>query len=97
MGSSDLPEVGTNLKIMVQNWTASYTPEYIIYKNRKSIYAKITDSVNGKKIITGRIIRSSSKLPETSETVSQSDRLVYSNEDGEEAYIEIADWKTVDK
>lgn len=97
MGSSDLPEVGTDLKITVTNWATQYTPEYIIYNNRKSLSASITDSANGNKIISGKIIRSSSKLPKTSETVSQSDRLIYSNQEGEQFYIEINDWESSKK
>lgn len=94
MGSSDVPEVGTDLKITVENWSNQYTPEYIIYNNRRSLSATISDSANGNKIISGKIIRSSSKLPKTSETVSQSNRLVYSNQEGKEFYIEITDWES---
>ena len=97
MGSSDIPEVGTNLTITVENWSNQYTPEYIIYNNRKSLSATISDSTNGNKIISGKIIRSSSKLPKTSETVSQSDRLVYGNEEGEQLFIEITNWESSKK
>jgi len=97
MGSSDVPEVGTNLTITVENWSNQFTPEYIIYNNRKSLSATISDSANGNKIISGKIIRSSSKLPKTSETVSQSDRLVYSNQEGEQLFIEITNWESSKK
>ena len=97
MGSSDVPEVGTDLKITVENWSNQFIPEYIIYNNRKSLSATISDSANGNKIISGKIIRSSSKLPKTSETVSQSDRLVYSNQEGEQLFIEITNWESSKK
>ena len=94
VGNSDLPEVGTDLTVTVKNWPSDFTPEYIIYNNRKSLSASVSDSTDENKTISGKIIRSSSKLPKTSETVSQSDRLVYINEDGEEKNIEISDWKS---
>ncbi len=94
MGNSDLPEVGTDLKITVKNWSSNYTPEHIIYNNRKSLSASLSDTVEDNLIITGKIIRSSSKLPKTSETVSKSDRLVYSNQEGEQHYIEIDNWES---
>ena len=92
MGSSDVPEVGTDLKITVKNWSSKYTPEHIIYNNRKSLSATVSDTIEGNTVIFGKIIRSSSKLPKTSETVSKSDRFVYSNQEGEEFYIEITSW-----
>lgn len=97
IGSSNLPEVGTDLTVTVKNWSSEFTPEYIIYNNRKSISAAISDSANGNKTIFGKIIRSSSKLPNTSESVSKSDRLVYSNQEGEQDYIEITNWESAKK
>ncbi len=94
MGSSDVPEVGTDLKITVKNWDTQYTPVYIIYNSRKSVSATVSDTVDGDTVITGKIIRSSSKLPKTSETVSKSDRLVYSNQEGKQSYIEINNWES---
>ena len=97
MKSSEVPEVGTDLKLTVKNWASEYNPEYIIYNNRKSLSASVSDTVEGNMVITGKIIRSSSKLPKTSETVSQSDRLVYSNREGEQSYIEITGWESANK
>ncbi len=93
-GNSDVPERGADLTITVQDWSSEYTPEHIIYNNRKSLSAAVTDTVNGNPIITGRIIRASSRLAEISETVSKSDRLVYSNQEGEQFYIEINNWES---
>ncbi|WP_441000044.1 hypothetical protein [Fodinibius sp. SL11] len=97
VGSSDLPEVGTDLKITVKNWASKYSPEYIIYNNRKSLSASVSDTLEDSLVITGKIIRTSSKLPKTSETVSQSDRLVYKTEEGEQHYIEITNWESSKK
>lgn len=93
--NSDVPERGTDLSITVQRWSPEYTPEYIIYNNRKSLSATVNDSIDGNINITGRIIRASSRLSEISETVSKSNRLVYSNQEGEQFYIEIDNWKSL--
>ncbi len=96
-GNSEVPERGTNLSLTIKNWPDNLSPDYIIYKNRKSLSATIADTINGHAVITGKIIRSSARLPKTSETVSKSDRLVYSTTDGEKAYIEIANWESSSK
>lgn len=90
--NSDVPERGTDLTVTVKNWPDDFAPEYIIYKERKSLSATISDTVDGNPVISGRIVRSSSKLTETSETVSESDRLVYNDDQGEQEYIEIEEW-----
>lgn len=92
--NSDVPERGTDLNITVQSWPTDNTPEYIIYNNRKSLSATVSDSIDGNINIRGRIIRASSRLAEISETVSKSDRLVYSNQKGEQFYIEINNWES---
>ncbi len=92
--NSDVPERGADLSITVDDWPSNYTPSHIIYNKRKSLSAGVTDTVDGHPIITGRIIRSSYRLPKTSETVSKSNRLVYSNQEGEQFYIEIANWES---
>jgi hypothetical protein len=97
MGGSDVPEVGTDLKVTLKGWASEYSADYIIYNNRKSLSASVSDTAEGNIVITAKIIRASSKLPKTSETVSQSDRLVYSNREGEQSYIEITDWESSKK
>ena len=94
---SDVPERGSDLSIVVSNWSDDFTPKYIIHNNKKSISAAVTDTLDGNPVITGRIIRSSYRLSKTSETVSESDRLVYETSDGEITYIEIKNWKSSSK
>lgn len=96
-GNSNVPERGTNLTLTIKNWPDNLSPDYIIYENRKSLSATITDTVNGHSVITGKIIRSSARLPKTSETVSKSNRLVYSTNNGGKAYIEIKNWESSSK
>lgn len=91
--NSDVPERGTDLTIKVQNWPSEYTPEHIIYNKRKSLFAAVSDTVDGNPVITGRVIRASARLTEISETVSKSDRLVYSNQEGEQFYVGINNWE----
>lgn len=93
-GSGDVPERGTDLSITVKDWPDDFTPEYIIYDSHKSLSAAITDTVDGNLLITGRIVRSSSKLAETSETVNESNRLVYTDSNEDQQHIEIADWES---
>lgn len=94
VGGANVPEVGTDLSVTVKNWSSGFTAEYIIYNNRKSLSATISDSTDESTTLFGKIIRASSKLPETSKSVSESDRLVYTNQNGEEQYIEIKSWKS---
>lgn len=93
-GNSDVPERGTDLSITIKNWSSDFTPEYIIYDSHKSLSAAITDTVDGHLLITGRIVRSSSKLAETSETVNESNGLVYKDSNEDQQHIEIADWES---
>lgn len=90
---SDIPERGTDIVITVDNWPPGCTPDYIVYNNRKSLSSSIADSFQSKTIISARIVRTSSILAEPSEKVSVSDRLVCSNEEGEEKLVEIKKWK----
>lgn len=93
--NSDVPERGADLTITVQRWSTEYTPEHIIYNNRKSLSATVSDTIDGNIKITGRIVRASSRLAKISETVSKSDRLVYSNQEGKQFYIEITNWESL--
>ncbi|MEL7833173.1 hypothetical protein [Fodinibius sp. Rm-B-1B1-1] len=93
IGSSDVPEVGTDLSVTVKNWSSDFTPQHIIFNNRKSLSATISDTLDNNIIITGRIIRTSSKLPKTSDSTEKSDRLVFSDSDGNTNHVLIEDWQ----
>jgi len=90
---SDVMEQGTDLEIIVQNWPEDAVPEHIIFRNRKSFAAEITDTTDAGVKIEARIIRRSAVMSERSESVQLSDRLVYTGSDGEPGFIEIEEWK----
>lgn len=90
---SDIPEKGTDIVVTVRNWPSGFSPEYIVHNKRKSLSTTIADSTENKAVISARIVRASNILDEPSESVSVSDRLVYSTGDGEEKYLEIKNWK----
>jgi len=90
---SDVREQGTNLELTVRNWPEGAVPEHIVFRNRKSFSAEITDTIDSKIKIEARIIRRSAVLSERSESVELSDRLVYTGSDGESDFVEIEDWK----
>lgn len=90
---SDIPERGTDLSVTMKSWPEDYTPEYLVFNSRKSLPAEIARNSDTTWVITARIIRSSDMLNEKSESMDVSDRLVYSNADGETGFIEIEDWQ----
>jgi len=90
---SDVREQGTDLELTVRNWPEGAVPEHIVFRNRKSFSAEITDTIDSEIKIEARIIRRSAVLSERSESVELSDRLVYTGSDGEPGFIEIDDWK----
>lgn len=90
---SDVREQGTDLEITVRNWPEGAVPEHIIFRNRKSFHAEISDSTSSGVTIKARIIRRSAVMSERSESVELSDRLVYTDPDGEPGFIEIEEWK----
>lgn len=89
---SDVPERGTDLKIMLQNWPKGYRPKYIIFENNQSHSAKVAEQKENKIIVTARIIRTSDKLT-TAKSSTLSDRLVFVDPDGNSGFIEITDWQ----
>lgn len=91
--NSDIPERGADLSVTVEGWNDDFTPEYIIFNQRRTLSISVSDTVDNRSVISGRIIRSSSKLPNTSETVSKSDRFVYKDDNDELKYIEITEWE----
>lgn len=94
---SDLPERGTDLEIILNGWPETYTPAYVVYEQRKSLTAAITDTSGNNTVITARIVRSSSVLEETSETVVLSNRLVFTDDNGKAGFIEIEEWERAEE
>lgn len=94
---SDVRERGTDLELIVKNWPAESNPDYIIFRNRKSFPAEITDTTDSGVQIRARIIMRSAVIAETSETVDKSDRLVFTGVDGKTRSVEIEEWSRMEK
>lgn len=94
---SEIPERGVKLTITVRNWPQAYEPQYIVYNKRKSFKAAIADSSSTHTTIKASIIQASSMLAETSKSMDVSDRLVFSNANGDTRFIEITDWQQAKK
>lgn len=92
---SDVRERGTDLALTVSDWPVDAEPEYIIFRKRKSFPAEIADSSGSRVRIEARIILRSTILSETSQRVEQSDRLVFTNDQGEIRFIEIDEWEVM--
>lgn len=93
----DVPERGTNLAVIVKNWPEGATPQHIIYEKHQSLGAEITGNSELGVIINARIVRATTRLPQTSQEVSLSDRLVYTDANGNEQHIEIAEWTRIEE
>jgi hypothetical protein len=89
---SDVPERGTDLTVSVQHWPDEYTPQYIIYEKRQSHGASIADTAGVTVFIEGRIMKTSSVLQETAKAMDLSDRLVYTNAEGDTSFVKIENW-----
>ena len=85
---SDVPERGTDLKVILRSLPEDYSPEFFVFNNRKSFPVTVHES-DSAWVLTGRIIRSSGMLDEQSEPLDLSDRLVYINPKGEAEFVEI--------
>lgn len=94
---SDIPERGTDLRVTIKSWPEYYSPEFIVFNSRKSMPAEITRKDDSIWVITARIIRSSDKLSERSEKMDVSNRLVYSDTNGEEEVLEIFNWQQAEE
>lgn len=90
--NSDVRERGTDLELIVKGLPEDATPEYIIFRKKKSFPAEITDTTEAGAKIQARIVMRSAVLSETSETVDETDRLVFILDDGKQRYIEIEEW-----
>lgn len=88
-------ERGTDITIYIHESDLTMTPEYIIFSERKSFPPMITPTGENTYQIEARIILESSLFHEVSERVNQSDRLVLTNSDGDEVYMEIREWETL--
>lgn len=93
---SDVRERGTDLELIVKGLPEDATPEYIIFRKKKSFPAEITDTTEAGAKIQARIIMRSSVMDETSETVDETDRLVFILGDGKQRYIEIEEWNSIE-
>ncbi len=89
---SDVPEKGTDLTVSVQHWPDDYTPLYIVYDKQRTDSASIANTAGVTVFIKGRIIRTSSVLQNTAEGADLSDRLVYTNAEGDTTFVEIEEW-----
>lgn len=89
----DVPEVGTNLAVIVRDWPEEgYTPKFIVYNGHKSSPVQITVRNDDEIVMNATIIRSSSVMNKTSEEVNVSDRLAYTDPDGNAGFLEIEEW-----
>lgn len=89
----DVPEVGTNLAVIVRDWPEEgYTPKFIVFNGRKSSPVEISLRRGDEVVMNATIIRSSSLINNTSEEVNVSDRLAYIGPDGEAGFLEIEEW-----
>lgn len=90
----DVPEVGTNLAVIVRDWPKEgYTPKFIVYNGRKSSPVKITVRDDDEIVMNATIVRSSSVMNKPSEEVNVSDRLAYTDPDGNAGFLEIEEWR----
>ncbi len=89
---SDVPERGTDLRLVVQYWPEGAEPHHIVYRKLKSFPAEVTDTTETRVVIFARIIRSSAVFEGTSERVELSDRFVFTAADGKTRYVEINEW-----
>jgi len=94
---SDIPERGIDLQVIIKNWPENYEPDYIVYNQRKSVSSEITEQSRDTTVIKAQIIQASSVLVETSETENVSDRLVFTDAEGNKGYLPIENWKPQDK
>lgn len=91
--SSDVPEKGTDLIIVITNWPPRAVPVHIIYQGRLSFKPKIVSQDSSAVTIKARIVRTSSVLQQTSQQADQSDGLIYKDKNGHQNHIEITSWE----
>lgn len=92
---SNFTERGTDITIFFQESELAMTPEYVVFNERKSFPPMITPTVESIYQIEARIILESSQFLQVSEKANQTNRLVFTNRDGDEVHMEIRDWMTL--
>ena len=92
---SNFTERGIDLTIYIQDYDFSLTPEYVIFSERKSFPPMITPTEEDGYQIEARIILESSRLQNTSVRVNQTNRVVFTSDDGDEVYIVFREWETL--
>ncbi len=93
----DVPETGTDLAVIVKNWPDDAEPSFIVFDRRKSYKANISDRIEDGVVINARVLVASSVMKETSEEVDKSSRLVYTDAEGKEKYLEIEKWTRIEE
>lgn len=86
-------ERGTDLELTLEGWAEGYTPDYVVFQQKKSFSAEIIEEENNRVVIKARIIHESRLLNEISETVDVPARLVFTHSDGDTGFIEIDEWE----
>lgn len=94
--NASLPENGIDIWLTVDKWPTNFKPEYLVFRNYKSISAVINEETDNNIEIHGRIIRASGVLAETSAKAAVLDRFVYTTANGDTAFIEIKNWQKID-
>ncbi len=92
---SNFTERGIDFTICIQDYDFSLTPEYVIFSERKSFPPMITPTKENGYQIEARIILESSRLQNTSVRVNQTNRVVFTSDDGDEVYIVFREWVTL--
>jgi|GEM_PF-649183 len=94
-GESEFSERGIDLHLELHQNKKIYRPEYIIFNERKSFPAEVSQPAvdEGKILINARVLLESSLFAEKSKQTDLSDRLVYRDESGELHHIEISNWE----
>lgn len=92
-GDEDNIERGTDLVLTFSSWPEKFNPEAVIFYNKRSFPAEIEQVEGNRVVIKARIMHESTVLAEVSERVNLSDRLIYTNEDGDTLYLEIDEWE----
>ncbi len=99
-GRSPVPdgglERGTDLRIHLEGWPAEQSPDFVIFRGKKSFPAQIQEQSNNQVIIHARIVHESGILMEVSETTDLSDRLVFTRPDGEHGLVDIKEWEWIE-
>jgi len=92
-GDENSIERGTDLALAFSSWPESFNPETVIFQNKRSFPAEIEQIEGNGVVIKARIVHESAVLAVVSYRVNLSDRLIYTNENGDTIYLEIDEWE----